>query len=656
MHKFVIYSYLCRAKMRKKEVVRGALIVCLALLAACCGRSGGEGGALPAERRVHVDGMNREAFLCRYRDPQRSIGLSEAALQYMADSLPAYADGRTRAWNNLAFAHYQLSHTAEAHAAAARVLKNSAGRNAGVERMIAQLVEARLLQRDCRIADSYRLLYDIGRSGVTGRRHDDLLHNFAQSEYYITMLTLNFHYRNGKETDVRQLIAEVERHRDRLRVDYAQDMALNYAIAYGYQTAGESLSALDYCQRNYDILALDSTGFCPFHMANTLQMEAYALRSLPGVAPPDSVLGLYVEACDRFWDYGDPYQILGGVTSSARYALLTGDTLLAQGLLREWMDSARAWKPFAAPKMELALFDLLIRSRASQRPSDLRRWYEHHEELAAYIERNAQEDFALQTSLEEATRRSATLARFLATLIALVALLLLLTVAVWRSRLRLRHEKRQLEEAKRRDVERIANVETCLSVMRHDINPFIGYLGRADLPDDTRKEVTAQLLRTFDNIKSWTHLSVFAAQEAMDEAARQVIKPAEGVRLEVLPSEAVLLADRQLTVMLLRNLLNNALQHTMQGRVSVGAERRGDMVELTVADTGCGMTAEKAAALFRVDKPQGEHGFGLILCRHIVKRHDDNTRRGCKIWVDSQPGAGTTVHCLLAAGHTGPTT
>jgi signal transduction histidine kinase len=75
------------------------------------------------------------------------------------------------------------------------------------------------------------------------------------------------------------------------------------------------------------------------------------------------------------------------------------------------------------------------------------------------------------------------------------------------------------------------------------------------------------------------------------------------------------------------------------------------MVEIVVRDTGAGMTPEQQESLFRADRtlaPGSEHGFGLILCRYIVKKHDDNTRRGCKLWVESQPGQGTTMHVVLA--------
>lgn len=661
--------YLCTVK--SKYIF--ALFVAFLLLSACH-------KDVPVDplRRSRVDGLNKEAFVNRYRDPQRCLALSDSALAYVRDSLPEYVDGELRARNNKAFAYFLTSDYTNANLMLDWVdklvaLRNPAMRNGDIELVIANLLRARLLQRNCQIADSYRLLYDIGRSGILEDNSEHLLYNYAQTEYYITLLTLNFHYRNGKEEDVMTTVAEVEARRPSLRVDYAQDMALNYALAYGLQTAGESLRALDYCYQNFEILDRlqrtplpgdSSSAFCLYNYANTLQMTALIHKNMPGTVPPDSVLALYDEARECFFDYGDPYQMLGGVTSTARYALLVGDTLKAHQVLNEWRSLRGTWTPFSAPKMEVGYFDLLIRSGIACRPAENRLWYEHRCELQDYIARNEKEDFALQTTLAAAQSRSHTLTVFAFVLGGLLLALLVLTALLWRNGLRLRREKRQLQEAKRRDVERIANVETCLSVMRHDISPFIGYLRNPNLPADLRSEVLEQLLRTFDNIKNWTSLSIptglafnataFPLQEVLDDVRRQVITPAGGVALRFLPTADRLWADRLLVTILLRNLVNNALQHTSAGSVEVLCAPFGDqpgMVEIQVRDTGAGMTPEQQESLFRADRtlaPGSEHGFGLILCRYIVKKHDDNTRRGCKLWVESQPGQGTTMHVLLA--------
>lgn len=631
-------------------------------------------------RRSRVDGLNKEAFVNRYRNPERCLALADSAVRYVHDSLPDYLDGELRARNNMAFAYFLTSDYTNANAALDHVdklvaLRHPAMRNGDIELVIAHLLRARLLQRNCQIADSYRLLYDIGRSGVLEDNSDNLLYNYAQTEYYITLLTLNFHYRNDKEDDVMTTVAEVEARRPSLRVDYAQDMALNYALAYGLQTAGESLRALDYCDQNFEILdrlqrtALPGdtvSAFCLYNYANTLQMTALIHRHMPGPVSPDSVLSLYDEARRCFFDYGDPYQMLGGVTSTARYALLIGDTLKAHQVLNEWRSLKGTWTPFIAPKMEEGYFDILIRSGIARRPAENRLWYEHRCELQEYIARNEAEDFALQHSLDVAQGRSHWLTVFSLVLGGLLLVLLVLVALLWVAALRLRREKRQLQEANRRDVERIANVETCLSVMRHDISPFIGYLRSPNLPAELRSEVLEQLLRTFDNIKNWTSLSIptglafkagtFALQEVLEDVRCQVIRPAAGVSLRFEPTAVSLWGDRLLVTILLRNLVNNALQHTERGSVTVASgECRGEngarMVEITVRDTGAGMTEEQQESLFRADRtlaPGSEHGFGLILCRYIVKKHDDHTRRGCKLWVESRVGEGTTMHVLLA--------
>ena len=611
--------------------------------------------------RSQVDRMNKEAFLNRYRDPSLCLRISDSALGFIADSLPEYNDGVLRALNNKAFAFFQTTRYPEALSLVDQI-ENLEGKaaNKDIERLTARLLKARLLQRSGQIADSYRLLHDIGRSHTLDRSRDNLLYNYAQTEYYITQLVLNFHYRDGKEADVRTLLEEVERRRPKLQVDYAQDMALNYALAYGWQTAGESLTALDYCDDNLALLDLPDA-FCDYHYANTLQMMALALKSIPGVVSPDSVLALYDEARERFADYGDPYQMLGGVTSTARYALLIGDTAKAHEVLADWRARRGTWKPFSAPKMELGYFDVLLRSRMASSPDEARRWYEHHCELQDYVTAAGREDFALQQTLEAATRSSRWKTVFIITLGVLAAVLALLLALLWISARRLQREKRQLQEANRRDVERIANVETALSVMRHDVSPFIGYLDNPDLQPSLRSEVVGQLVRTFDNLKQWTNLSipqgmaftpsVFTVQAVFDEVRSQVPKPADGVELRFEPSSLRIWGDRALTVILLRNLIGNALKHTAQGSVTASAAEEGEMVHLTVADTGSGMNAEQQESLFRADRtlPVGsEHGFGLILCRYIVRRHDDLTRRGCRIWVESTPGEGTKMHCLLA--------
>lgn len=96
------------------------------------------------------------------------------------------------------------------------------------------------------------------------------------------------------------------------------------------------------------------------------------------------------------------------------------------------------------------------------------------------------------------------------------------------------------------------------------------------------------------------------------------------------------------------NLLVNAAQAIADsrekdpeelGRITITTRRRGDTLELLVADTGCGMTPDVQAKIFDpffTTKPVGKGtGQGLALAHNVVTSH------GGTIDVQSQPGKGT---------------
>ncbi|TLM65764.1 MAG: sensor histidine kinase [Deltaproteobacteria bacterium] len=96
------------------------------------------------------------------------------------------------------------------------------------------------------------------------------------------------------------------------------------------------------------------------------------------------------------------------------------------------------------------------------------------------------------------------------------------------------------------------------------------------------------------------------------------------------------------------NLVMNAAQAMGgAGTITLRTCRAGDMVELTVADTGPGISAELIEKIFDpffTTKPEGEGtGLGLYLCRTIVRE------LGGELSVDSAPGAGATFRVRLPA-------
>lgn len=91
------------------------------------------------------------------------------------------------------------------------------------------------------------------------------------------------------------------------------------------------------------------------------------------------------------------------------------------------------------------------------------------------------------------------------------------------------------------------------------------------------------------------------------------------------------------------NLLSNAAKHTESGEVTITAHVLNAYLEVTVADTGTGVTREFLPHAFESrshDDPDGT-GLGLSLCREIITIH------GGEITMSSEPGEGTTLRFTL---------
>ncbi len=114
-----------------------------------------------------------------------------------------------------------------------------------------------------------------------------------------------------------------------------------------------------------------------------------------------------------------------------------------------------------------------------------------------------------------------------------------------------------------------------------------------------------------------------------------------GVTVEAEYAEGPLLieGDRFALGRVYRNLITNGIQATQPGgRVTVSTSRTGDMVEITVVDTGSGIPADRLTAIcedFVTTKRRGL-GLGLAISKRIVEQLDGT------IAVTSELGRGTT--------------
>jgi signal transduction histidine kinase len=117
------------------------------------------------------------------------------------------------------------------------------------------------------------------------------------------------------------------------------------------------------------------------------------------------------------------------------------------------------------------------------------------------------------------------------------------------------------------------------------------------------------------------------------------------LRASVQPEDLRVRGDIALLERVFDNLIENALRHTPEGgHVTVGAALVGTRAQLTVSDSGAGMTAEEAARAFdrfyRGDlgrsTQSGQSGLGLAIVKSILEMH------GTSVSVESRPGLGTS--------------
>jgi signal transduction histidine kinase len=117
-------------------------------------------------------------------------------------------------------------------------------------------------------------------------------------------------------------------------------------------------------------------------------------------------------------------------------------------------------------------------------------------------------------------------------------------------------------------------------------------------------------------------------------------------------------ADPMRLKQILLNLLSNACKFTKEGDVALRVRKVADgrdWVELAVADTGIGLTAEQQAKLFQeftqadslTARRYGGTGLGLALSRKLARM------MGGDVTVASEPGKGSVFTVRLPAGATG---
>jgi two-component system sensor histidine kinase/response regulator len=187
--------------------------------------------------------------------------------------------------------------------------------------------------------------------------------------------------------------------------------------------------------------------------------------------------------------------------------------------------------------------------------------------------------------------------------------------------------------AKQRDyISKVHNAGTSLLAIINDILDFSKI-------EAGKLDIEATDFRLDDVIGSVTTVT---AQKATEKGLELLAHVAPSI-------PQFLLGDPLRLGQILTNLVNNSVKFTERGEICVNVdllEQTGEKCQLrfSVRDTGIGMNKEQAAKLFQpftqadmsTTRKHGGTGLGLTVCRRLVEL------MGGQIWLDSEPGVGTT--------------
>jgi PAS domain S-box-containing protein len=242
-------------------------------------------------------------------------------------------------------------------------------------------------------------------------------------------------------------------------------------------------------------------------------------------------------------------------------------------------------------------------------------------------------------------------------------------------------------ELARKDALRASETKSAfLANMSHEIRtPMNAIIGMADLCLDTALDerqrnyvskirgASDNLLRIINDILDFSKIEAgklemestrFVLESVLDQLSgiTALRAEAQGIELafDIEDDSRLLIGDPLRLGQVLINLVNNALKFSAGGNVVV--RMRGHRVNSTtlelsfsISDEGIGMSPAQVENLFRpfaqadasTTRRYGGTGLGLAICRHLVEM------MGGRIWVESEPGVGSTFHFTARFGYVG---
>lgn len=238
--------------------------------------------------------------------------------------------------------------------------------------------------------------------------------------------------------------------------------------------------------------------------------------------------------------------------------------------------------------------------------------------------------------------------------------------------------EKALKEREARLKEINATKDKLFSIIAHDLrSPFNSIIGLCELLMGNEKEAhvaqsekyvslinssAKNTLILLDNLLNWAkyqtgQVSFNPKKTILSSLIREVINTSnsrallKNISLNIIQNEEVeVYADENMVMIILRNLISNAIKFTNpEGKINVIVIPGTKEVEISISDNGVGMNEEKIKILFNISSNttslgtanEKGSGLGLVLCKEFVER------LGGKIWVESEEGKGSDFKFTL---------
>ena len=647
--------------------------------------------------RQAVDKLNEQSYAYHYRN----IDSTESYARRAAKLAEGYHAGRVEALNNLAFVHIVRMEYDEAERLLNEVVETT---NHQVQQLIAYVQQMRLCQRRSRNREfhDYRELADktirrINEERTSLSEHDQRCLLYAETEYAIVNST--YYYYVGLEQqsiDALNAINPNEVQRDTAQfLNYLYNIGAGGIITQGSQQEinQQEFDRLMRCflmarQGDYPYFAANALEALSEHLMEPPVRDHLMMDNMPAMKflnpdhVDDNMLAGYLaeNSLYIFREFGDVYQIAGAYRTLASCFRQIGDYESALYNLEQALSDSAIYQ---APDLVASIREQLSVAYAA---IDDKQQSDYNRNLYLDVQETTRQDRQLEARANQYERAISQLnLMIIAVIVAIILLFFSLWLFNYLNKKRTKTEgtdelfeqksediqalQLRVEASERRNLEQRAKVSLVNSV-----TPFIDrILHEVKNPEKADaeyiQELTDQINDYNDVLTYWIqlrqgelslHIESFALQELFDLLAKgHASFQMKGVELNIAPTDAVVKADKVLTLFMLNTLADNARKFTDKGgKVSISANDQEEYVEIAVEDTGQGMTDEQLQHLFESKpikddgKAQTSHGFGLLNCKGIIEKYRKISQifSVCQIAATSKLGQGSRLFFRLPKG------